>query len=65
MLYMVFKIIEYLLSLSLITIPYVIPCGHSFCRDCIQNYGKSTTKVKCPLCKMPFNCNKINLNVSL
>ncbi|CAD8184604.1 unnamed protein product [Paramecium pentaurelia] len=53
------------ICLSLFSVPFVIPCGHSFCRDCIQNYGRATKSAKCPLCKQPFNLNKINLNISL
>lgn len=28
-------------SLNTFTIPFVLQCGHSFCRDCIVEYSNS------------------------
>ncbi|XP_014858721.1 PREDICTED: E3 ubiquitin-protein ligase TRIM39-like [Poecilia mexicana] len=31
--------------------PVSTPCGHNFCRDCIQRYWQSTNLPQCPMCK--------------
>uniref|UniRef100_A0A3B5MVS1 G protein-coupled receptor 156 n=1 Tax=Xiphophorus couchianus TaxID=32473 RepID=A0A3B5MVS1_9TELE len=31
--------------------PVSTPCGHNFCRDCIQRYWQSTNPPQCPMCK--------------
>uniref|UniRef100_A0A146ZTJ6 Nuclear factor 7, ovary-like n=1 Tax=Fundulus heteroclitus TaxID=8078 RepID=A0A146ZTJ6_FUNHE len=31
--------------------PVSTPCGHNFCRDCIQRYWQSTSLPQCPMCK--------------
>lgn len=31
--------------------PVSTPCGHNFCRDCIQQYWQSASLPQCPMCK--------------
>ncbi|KAM4561364.1 putative G-protein coupled receptor 156 [Fundulus diaphanus] len=31
--------------------PVSTPCGHNFCRDCIQRYWQSISVPQCPMCK--------------
>ncbi|KAF7215682.1 E3 ubiquitin-protein ligase TRIM21 [Nothobranchius furzeri] len=31
--------------------PVSTPCGHNFCRDCIQRYWNGTSMPQCPMCK--------------
>ncbi|MEQ2280056.1 hypothetical protein AMECASPLE_015748 [Ameca splendens] len=35
--------------------PVSTPCGHNFCRDCIQRYWQSTNLPQCPMCKHKLN----------
>ncbi|XP_017265572.1 E3 ubiquitin-protein ligase TRIM39-like [Kryptolebias marmoratus] len=35
--------------------PVSTPCGHNFCRDCIQTYWRSATLPQCPMCKQKLN----------
>ncbi|XP_043828302.1 probable E3 ubiquitin-protein ligase TRIML1 [Dromiciops gliroides] len=40
------------ICLGYFTEPVIVPCGHSFCNECILNYWKEThTQVTCPICK--------------
>lgn len=34
--------------------PVSIPCGHNFCRDCIEGFWDTKEKSECPLCKETF-----------
>lgn len=34
--------------------PVSTPCGHNFCRDCIQKYWQSARLPQCPMCKQKF-----------
>lgn len=34
--------------------PVSTPCGHNFCRDCIQGYWRTANLSQCPLCKHKF-----------
>lgn len=53
--------------LDLLSQPVSTPCGHNFCKDCIQGYWQSTTVPQCPVCKQKYNWRpelKVNTLVS-
>ncbi|XP_068614749.1 E3 ubiquitin-protein ligase TRIM39-like [Brachionichthys hirsutus] len=43
------------ICLDLLTQPVSTPCGHNFCRDCIEGYWRSAHLSRCPVCKQMFN----------
>lgn len=45
--------------------PVTLPCGHSFCRDCIQHSWRCWEKM-CPECRQPFpEVTSLRRNVAL
>ncbi|XP_029932798.1 E3 ubiquitin-protein ligase TRIM39-like [Myripristis murdjan] len=42
------------ICLESFTEPVSIPCGHSFCLNCIKHYWDARSKSECPLCKETF-----------
>ncbi|XP_071332371.1 E3 ubiquitin-protein ligase TRIM68-like [Trachinotus anak] len=42
------------ICLDLLNLPVSTPCGHNFCRDCIQGYWQSANLSQCPMCKQKF-----------
>uniref|UniRef100_A0A8D0CWT3 RING-type domain-containing protein n=1 Tax=Sander lucioperca TaxID=283035 RepID=A0A8D0CWT3_SANLU len=42
------------ICLDIYTKPATIPCGHTFCLDCIDGFWDTKTKAECPLCKETF-----------
>lgn len=42
-------------------LPYIIKeCGHTCCIDCLRNIHRANRRrVNCPICRTPFNINKI------
>ncbi|CAO2636278.1 E3 ubiquitin-protein ligase TRIM31 [Lemmus lemmus] len=42
--------------------PVTIDCGHNFCLYCINQVGKTTEILQCPLCKLPVNKNTFRPN---
>ncbi|XP_026151835.1 nuclear factor 7, ovary-like [Mastacembelus armatus] len=42
------------ICLDLFNQPVSTPCGHNFCRDCIQAYWQSANLSQCPMCKQKF-----------
>ncbi|CAO2636279.1 E3 ubiquitin-protein ligase TRIM31 [Lemmus lemmus] len=42
--------------------PVTIDCGHNFCLQCINQVGKTTENLQCPLCKLPVNKNTFRPN---
>ena len=43
--------------LELLTEPVTIPCGHNYCRSCIEGYwtqAKRKKKYSCPQCRETF-----------
>ncbi|XP_061565786.1 E3 ubiquitin-protein ligase TRIM39-like [Cololabis saira] len=46
--------------------PVSIPCGHNFCRECINHFWDTKTNWYCPLCKDTFqNRPELKVNVGL
>ncbi|XP_078578173.1 E3 ubiquitin-protein ligase TRIM32-like [Branchiostoma floridae x Branchiostoma japonicum] len=39
------------ICLELFTKPKVLPCGHIFCQDCIQDHGSRRVPFQCPNCR--------------
>ena len=37
------------ICLEVFKLPIVLSCGHTFCRNCIENQKKNSSK--CPLCR--------------
>ncbi|XP_026990706.2 uncharacterized protein LOC113635460 [Tachysurus fulvidraco] len=35
--------------------PVSTPCGHSFCKACLQGYWTHSNKIVCPMCKKTFS----------
>ncbi|KAK1792633.1 hypothetical protein P4O66_012564, partial [Electrophorus voltai] len=35
--------------------PVSTPCGHSFCKACLQGYWNHSKKILCPMCKKSFS----------
>lgn len=35
--------------------PVSTPCGHSFCKACLQGYWNHSNKILCPMCKKTFS----------
>lgn len=42
------------ICLELFNQPVSLPCGHSFCKECIQTYWTETINCRCPCCKGVF-----------
>ncbi|XP_055013540.1 E3 ubiquitin-protein ligase TRIM39-like isoform X2 [Boleophthalmus pectinirostris] len=41
--------------LDLLTAPVTIPCGHSYCRSCVQrHWGQQSGPFSCPLCRRAY-----------
>lgn len=41
-------------------IPIIVPCGHTFCKDCIKKMITANSIKKCPICKKA--CLTLNIN---
>lgn len=55
------------ICLDLLNQPVSTPCGHNFCRDCIQGYWQSANLSQCPMCKQKFYRRpelKVNIFIS-
>nr|XP_046237218.1 E3 ubiquitin-protein ligase TRIM68-like [Scatophagus argus]XP_046237219.1 E3 ubiquitin-protein ligase TRIM68-like [Scatophagus argus] len=51
--------------LELYTDPVSTPCGHNFCKLCIERYWDATEVCRCPLCKETFYKKpELRINVS-
>lgn len=42
------------ICLDLFDLPVSTPCGHNFCRECIQGYWQSAKLSQCPMCKQRY-----------
>ena len=36
--------------------PHVLPCGHTYCKQCLDKIGNDTALRKCPTCRKTFHC---------
>ncbi|XP_069010116.1 E3 ubiquitin-protein ligase TRIM11-like [Embiotoca jacksoni] len=55
------------ICLDLFEQPVSTPCGHNFCRDCIQRYWQSVNLLQCPMCKHKLHTRpdlKVNTFIS-
>ena len=56
-------------SICLVTFddPRTLPCLHSFCKKCLENFvdGKCEDELNCPLCRSKFALNKEGKYTSL
>ncbi|XP_062294890.1 nuclear factor 7, brain-like [Scomber scombrus] len=43
------------ICLDVFTDPVTTPCGHNFCKNCINEHWNSTDQYLCPMCKETFN----------
>ncbi|KAG8854357.1 hypothetical protein FRC20_001055 [Serendipita sp. 405] len=47
---------------GVVCLPYLIPCGHTFCRSCLVNISDNNPKgAACPLCRERFTLESICL----
>ncbi|XP_037621702.1 E3 ubiquitin-protein ligase TRIM39-like [Sebastes umbrosus] len=43
------------ICLDVFTDPVSIPCGHNFCKNCINEHWNTSDRCQCPMCKKVFN----------
>ncbi|XP_074487489.1 E3 ubiquitin-protein ligase TRIM21-like isoform X2 [Sebastes fasciatus] len=43
------------ICLDVFTDPVAIPCGHNFCKNCINEHWNTSDRCQCPMCKKVFN----------
>ncbi|XP_074485967.1 E3 ubiquitin-protein ligase TRIM21-like [Sebastes fasciatus] len=43
------------ICLDVFTDPVTIPCGHNFCKNCINEHWNTSDRCLCPMCKKVFN----------
>ncbi|XP_053192451.1 E3 ubiquitin-protein ligase TRIM39-like isoform X1 [Scomber japonicus] len=54
------------ICLDVFTDPVTTPCGHNFCKNCINEHWNSNDQYLCPLCKETFNTRpKLHINTLL
>ncbi|XP_019115276.2 E3 ubiquitin-protein ligase TRIM21 isoform X2 [Larimichthys crocea] len=51
------------ICLDVFTDPVSTPCGHNFCKNCINEHWNTTDQYLCPMCKKVFNPRpELNIN---
>ncbi|TKS68779.1 E3 ubiquitin-protein ligase TRIM21 [Collichthys lucidus] len=51
------------ICLDVFTDPVSTPCGHNFCKNCINEHWNTTDQYLCPMCKKVFNPRpELNVN---
>ncbi|XP_072550808.1 zinc-binding protein A33-like isoform X2 [Salminus brasiliensis] len=45
--------------------PVLLPCRHSFCQECLEEYRESKKSLKCPVCKKPSPKGRLSPNLQL
>lgn len=50
--------------LEVFSVPVTLPCGHTFCRECLRLYFAARAS-KCPTCREELFCCILKPNVSL
>uniref|UniRef100_A0A8C6WGP2 Uncharacterized protein n=1 Tax=Neogobius melanostomus TaxID=47308 RepID=A0A8C6WGP2_9GOBI len=54
------------ICLEVFSAPVITPCGHSFCRACINQHWDNSDHCNCPVCKQAFNTKpKLKVNIVL
>ncbi|XP_075947749.1 E3 ubiquitin-protein ligase TRIM21-like [Anarhichas minor] len=43
------------ICLDVFTDPVTTPCGHNFCKNCINEHWNTSDRCQCPMCKEGFN----------
>ncbi|XP_026233831.1 E3 ubiquitin-protein ligase TRIM21-like [Anabas testudineus] len=52
------------ICLDVFTAPVTIPCGHTFCKNCITQNWRINRKCKCPVCKKLFDIiTELHVNI--
>ncbi|XP_019731267.1 tripartite motif-containing protein 35-like isoform X1 [Hippocampus comes] len=62
------RVADYLVCptcLEIFTDPVVLPCSHSFCRACVQQWWERKGHQSCPVCRTEFSLTDVPLNLAL
>uniref|UniRef100_A0A8C1SA01 RING-type domain-containing protein n=1 Tax=Cyprinus carpio TaxID=7962 RepID=A0A8C1SA01_CYPCA len=54
------------ICLDVFTDPVTAPCGHNFCKTCLNKYWDNSQTCNCPYCKETFNQRPdLKINITL